>query len=187
MASIMETARRTLPKDKLGPLLAAGKTNKEIGIEHGKLPHWAVSNLKKEYWPNGFSTEEYQEGGIQATQPEPGEPNLSFENCDWAIPVRSNYGPGKALVLKENGVKLTSEALKALLPGEFVGIGVQDNILVVAQVTDSKFGYRIPGRQKTSQIGGKTLVKFLMDKHGLQPGKYELEEYREGYLIAKIS
>lgn len=61
MATIMQTARKILPKEILGPLLAARKTNKEIGIEHGGLPHWAVSELKKEYWPKGFDPKEYMQ------------------------------------------------------------------------------------------------------------------------------
>jgi len=61
MASIMEVARKALPKHVLGTLLAAGKTNKEIGQDYDNLPHWAVSGLKKEYWPNGFDSKEYKQ------------------------------------------------------------------------------------------------------------------------------
>lgn len=71
MASIMEMARKVLPKEKLGPLLASGKTNKEIGMAHGGLPHWAVNELKKEYWPgNTFNPDDYKEAD-----------NVSFETC----------------------------------------------------------------------------------------------------------
>ena len=51
--TIMDSARKILPPKKLGALLAANKTGAEIAKEYD-LPQWAVSNIKKEYWPDGF-------------------------------------------------------------------------------------------------------------------------------------
>lgn len=63
LASIMETARKLLPKDRLGRLLAEGnKTNGQIGKENGNLPYWAVLQLKKEYWPDkSYNPDDYRE------------------------------------------------------------------------------------------------------------------------------
>lgn len=193
MASIMETARKTLPKEKLGPLLAAGKTNKEIGMAHGGLPHWAISELKKEYWPAGFSAEEFKQQGTKdltnfktfpaesADKPEKTAPAEESEIIAWAKPLR--WGTlGSVLKIYEDRLSISSAAVKTLKPARYVKIGVlKDGGLVIAPTDNPEEGYKLA--PKRSQIGGGALIRFLKN-HGINTGKYPLKKNEKGWLVA---
>ncbi|HBX22644.1 MAG TPA: hypothetical protein DEF34_03250 [Desulfotomaculum sp.] len=77
VASIMDTAKQKLPKELLGKRLADGITQQAIG-DDCDVPFWAVSKLKKEYWPDGFKPEDYKE---DEDVNEPKEGGIQVENC----------------------------------------------------------------------------------------------------------
>lgn len=141
MASIMATAQKILPKEKLGPLLAAGMTGKEIGADHGGLPQWAVSKLRKEYWPNGFNPKEYEQlgddgmnnvdnqqevGGQQASE----DQSINEEQQQKVKPSADSDSPGNEPLIsqdkpKQNGAVLDIHSLikvKNALENDLVSI-----------------------------------------------------------------
>ena len=56
---MLDKAKELLPKEKLGKLLAEGRTQQSIADEYA-LNQGAISMLKKQYWGNNFTPEEYR-------------------------------------------------------------------------------------------------------------------------------
>lgn len=189
VASIMEYARQVLPKEVLGPLLAEGKTNKEIGKMYN-LPHWAVSELKKQYWGGNFNPDDYLAETETVEQEKPEESKVQnidfdFENFELIIPKRFTGNDKKVLSVKNNYVSLSAAATKALHPNKFVMIKAKDGVLALIPTDDSRVGYSISQKRKCAQIGGNHLLRSL-EKHRFGPGEYELKEIGEGVLVTSV-
>ncbi len=194
---VIDKARESLPKDKLGALLAQGLTGSQISKDYD-IPYWALVQLKEEYWGGSFNPDDYlaepeekQEGQqasddhIKSTQKlDAGE--IDLNGFDWAVPARIGIPEHRKIIsISEKRVSLSAGAIKALLPCDYIQIGIKNKIIAVIRARDEKYRYKLPQQPKAAQIGGKRLITFLMDKHGLEPGEYELEEYKEGCLVSK--
>lgn len=184
MASIMETARQTLPAEVLGPLLAEGRTQQSIADEYN-VPFWAVSSLKKEYWPDGFKPDDYKSNGQTDTQEQLEEQQAVWEpevdQLVWAEPFRLRREKTSLKIFKDY-VSVSSAAIELIRPAEFVKVGVLNKkSIVLAPAKDGREGYKLT----KNKIGGGALVKFLKE-HGFELGEYPVVKDGRGWLVSKL-
>ena len=104
---------------------------------------------------------------------------------------RARTGPGRKdpyLRITEKGVFLSGEGVKLFgldIP-ERVGCGYDDEVKEVLLWPEQVHGFKLGKmRSRTRRVGGKRLVKWLMD-FGVPNGKFPAERLDDGKLSIKV-
>ncbi len=122
-----------------------------------------------------------QSGSQDETPKEIIDLQLNIDAITWAAPTRLG-SKGKFIKINPNRVNLSLDATRALHPAKFVKIGVTPGgILVLAPAKNDSEGYKLA--LKYAQLGGNNLVNFLKER-GFGPGKYELQQINNGWLVS---
>mgnify|MGYP000215226421 CR=1 FL=1 len=214
MASTMETARQKLPKDVLGALLAEGRTQQSIADEYS-IPFWAVYELKKQYWPDGFNPDEFKqqqaadnaarfeaypgkEDAQEATEEELPEPEPEEEQVEASKPpaaadeLSEVLAWAKPVRLGTGGVTLKIYEDRISISSAAVKLlrpaeFVRIGVLKNGALVLAPAGNITEGFRLAQNHShiGGGALVKFLKKHGFGVGEYELEKNEKGWLVTR--